>query len=289
LLLLALLLLGLGLFLPAIAKVRAAAARTQSQNNMKQIGLALHNYHDVTASLPPGVDGKNYSAAAYLLPYIEQANVYKLIDFKKTLDDKDNAQVREVFLKVFISPLDPVFRVNNDSAPTNYLFSAGSKAAVKDNDGLLYLESKVKFPDVTDGLSNTLMVGETLKGDGGTKALDARRQHVLLDKAALKGLDEESGVKEWKGNEKITGDRCASWLDGRFLQGTFTGTRVPNDERPDVSCGGEGGLSALRSVQPIINVGFGDGSVRTITKKISLETWKALTTRNGGEVINVDF
>jgi hypothetical protein len=79
-------------------------------------------------------------------------------------------------------------------------------------------------------------------------------------------------------------------MDGRFLQGTFNAARKPNDERPDVSCAGLGGLSGPRSLDDYIQVGMGDGVVRAINgKKISFETWKAAITPAGGEVLGTDF
>jgi hypothetical protein len=109
-----------------------------------------------------------------------------------------------------------------------------------------------------------------------------------LKEGDLKGIDDDAGVKDFKDNKNIVGDRCASWMDGRFLQGTFTATRLPNDERPDVNCGGAGGLSALRSVDDVISVGMCDGSARMIkAKKIEKDLWKAMATRAGGEVVEI--
>src|SRR5258708_7191669 len=76
------------LFLPALAQARIAAARASSQNNLKQIALGALNYESTFQSFPTGNDANNFSAAAYLLPYIEQDNLYKNIDFKKPVDDK---------------------------------------------------------------------------------------------------------------------------------------------------------------------------------------------------------
>jgi prepilin-type processing-associated H-X9-DG protein len=112
-----------------------------------------------------------------------------------------------------------------------------------------------------------------------------RRQHVRLAAAALAGLTDESGVKDFKDNKNVAGDRCAAWIDGRFLQGTFTGTRVLNDPRPDVDCGGEGGLSALRGLRDYANIGMADGSVRSISTQVKLDVWKNLAGRNDGNVI----
>jgi len=275
----------LGLLLPAVAKVRQAAARIESQNNLKQIGLACHNYHDANGRFPSGMDANGFSAFAYLLPYIEQDNLYRTIDFKKPTGDKANATARQATIKVFLSPLDPVPAAVPNVGPTNYLFNAGSKPALKDNDGLFYEGSGLKLSDITDGTSNTFMAGETLKGDGGKKAVDVRRQYVFLDADALKGIKDDAGVKDFKDSKNIAGDRCASWLEGRFLYGTFTGTRVPNDPKPDVSGDGKGGLSALRSLGSPVNVLMADGSVRAVNKQLKLEMWKLLTSRADGQPV----
>jgi hypothetical protein len=273
------------LLLPALLKVRAAAARAQSSNNLKQIALACHNYHETFQSLPSGNDDNNFSASAHLLPFIEQDNLYKLIDFKKPSTDPANATVRAVLIKTFLNPRDPQMAVAEGSGATNYLFNAGSKPALKDNDGVFFQDSKLKLTEITDGTSNTLLAGETLKGDGGKKAVDVRRQHVALDAKALDDLKEEAGVAEWKENVHIASDRCSAWIDGRFLQGTFTGTRVLNDARPDVSCGGAGGLSGLRSLEDTVPIALCDGSVRVVKQNLALEVWKLLSARNDGQQI----
>jgi len=134
------------------------------------------------------------------------------------------------------------------------------------------------------------MIGETLKGDGQANAVTVARQYVALnDKGALKGLKDNSGVKEWKAGKHIAGDRCASWMDGRFLQGTYTATRPLNDPRPDVSAeGGNGGLSALRTPGVGFNTAFCDGSVHYIRTTVSPKVWKLLNSRNDGETFNAD-
>jgi type II secretory pathway pseudopilin PulG len=280
LIVLAVLLLLLALLLPALVKVRAAAARTQSQNNLKQLVLALHNYHDTFQVMPPGIDDNRFSTASKLLPFIEQNNLFQRIDFKKSIDDKANANARQARIKTFLSPQDPIPFVKTDWGATNYLF----------NDQAFFLNSKLKFADITDGMSNTVAVGETLKGDGGTKAMDVKRQYVLLKKEDLKGVGPDSGAKYFQDNKNIAGDRCASWMDGRFLQGAFNGRLRPNDERPDVSAGGVSGVSALRSLNDGVLIGVMDGSVRTINAKaISHKTWKAALTPAGGEVLGTDW
>lgn len=278
--LLALLALAFAMLLPAVQKVRESAARAQSSNNIKQMALALHNYNDVYGNLPPGVDDNHFSANAKLLPFIEQDNLYKAIDFKKSIDDKDNATARAAVVKTFINPLDPVVKVNDKWGATNYLF----------NDLLFSLNSKSKIPaSFPDGTSNTIVIGETLKGDGSTTAKDVKRQHVLLKKDALKGIKDDAGVADFKANKHIVGDRCASWMDGRFLQGTFNGRLQPNDKRPDVSCAGLGGVSGLRTLARVVVVGLGDGSVRAVSLKISQKTWRNAMDPNDGMPLGDDW
>jgi prepilin-type processing-associated H-X9-DG protein len=271
---------------PAILKVRQAAARAQSSNNLKQIALACHIYLDANQHFPSGNDGNNFSAAAQLLPYIEQDNVFKQIDFTKPSDDKANLPWRGLLIKTFMSPEDPQMVAVAGAGPTNYLFCAGSKYALADNDGIFYQDSKVKIADITDGTSNTLFCGETLKGDGGTAAKDVKRQYVSLDKDALKNLNDDSGVKEWKADKQIAGDRCSAWIDGRFLQCTFSANRMANDDKPDVSCAGLGGLAGLRGSESIVNVAMADGSVRAVTVTLKLDTWKNLANKADGNVID---
>ena len=269
----------LGLLLPAIQKVRSAAARSQSQNNLKQLMLGLHNYHDVYGMFPPGVDDKHFSAVSKLLPFIEQQNTYNLIDFKKSIDDMANAAVRQLNIKVLLSPQDPVFQAKPGWGATNYLF----------NEASFFLNSKEKIQAITDGTSVTIAIGETLKGDGKNQAVDVHRQYVLLKKEDLKNAGPNTGVQYFKDNKNIAGDRCASWMDGRFLQGAFNGKLRPNDERPDVNCGGVSGVSALRSYAGFVQVGMFDGSVRAVATKISHKTWKAAMTPKAGDALGNDW
>jgi hypothetical protein len=278
---------GVGILIPYVDKVRRIADRTTSVNHLKQIGLACHNYYASYNSFPAGVDDKGFSASARLLPFLEQAGFYEKIDFTRDVSARENAAVRKEVITVFLSPNDPILTVHKDWGATNYLFSAGSQANLTENDGIFYQNSKITFADISDGTSNTMLAGETLKGDGGAKAMDVHRQHVQYKKEGLAKLTANSGVRDFQEDQNIAGDRCASWMDGHFLQGTFTATRVMNDPQPDVNCGGAGGLSGLRSLSEGVSVAVCDGSVRYVSKKIPLEVWQSFASRNDGQVLPI--
>jgi len=154
---LALLAILFGMLLPLIAKARLAAAKASASNNLKQIALACHNYHDVNTSFPPGNDANNFSAEARLLPYIEQGVVYQQIDLKKPMTDPANAAARITHIALFLSPRDPLRVPEGTLGATNYLFNAGSQPALAGNDGIFYQDSKTKIQDITDGTSNTFL------------------------------------------------------------------------------------------------------------------------------------
>ena len=278
---LAILLLLFALLLPALVKARVQAARERATNNLQQLVLlGLHNYNVVYTTLPPGVDDKHFSAASKLLPFIEQEQVFETIDFKKSIDHKVNAEARKFKIKTFLSTADPIDSVKPVWGATNYLF----------NDKLFFLNSKTRFPaSIPDGTSNTIAIGETLKGDGKTKAVDVKRQYVLLKKEDLKATGPNTGVKHFEDNKNIAGDRCASWMDGRFLQGMCNSRLQPNDKRPDVSCGGVGGVSALRSFDTFVLVGLCDGSARSVKNSISRLTWEHVFDPNDGFPLGADW
>ena len=150
----------IGMLLPAVQKVREAARRMEASNNLKQIGLALHNYHSTYNQFPPAfvVDKRGkplYSWRVLILPYIEQAAIYNQWKLDEAWDSPNNKPLSEVLIKVFNDPALPAsnktpFRVfyGNDA-----LFNAG-KAGVLPNDQGTRMEA------ITDGTSNTLMVVE---------------------------------------------------------------------------------------------------------------------------------
>lgn len=157
-----------GLTLAAVQKIRAAAARNQCQNTLRQIGLALHGYHDVVDSLPPGVSYQNggdpqpfMTWHARLLPCLEQSEVWWEVLQAYTANKDFHYDPPHVWLdrvnKAFVCPSDALARRPGPHAAfTDYLGVEGTDQY--GHDGLLFLDSHVRFADVSDGLSTTARV-----------------------------------------------------------------------------------------------------------------------------------
>jgi prepilin-type N-terminal cleavage/methylation domain-containing protein/prepilin-type processing-associated H-X9-DG protein len=178
----------IGLLLPAVQKVREAAARSKCQNNLKQIGLALHNYHDNKGTLPPGYSAANPAAtsnetqpgwgwAAYLLPHIEQTALYSGLNLNRPVEDPANAAAAGNLVRIYLCPSDSVsdtpVAVANYLSPTTTVVMAGpsSYAANVGSDdcdvtdmsplnGVFYCNSRTRLTDIPDGTSTTILVGE---------------------------------------------------------------------------------------------------------------------------------
>ncbi len=157
----------IALLLPAVQQAREAARRTQCKNNLMQIGLALHSYHHTHQTLPPGSinptgpidntgDGYHFSWMTQILPYMEEHLAYRKLDFSKSIYDPVNNEVIARTQQTFMCPSSP--SGNHSYAGCH---NDTEQPIDMDNNGVLYLNSRVRFRDVTDGRHSTVMVGET--------------------------------------------------------------------------------------------------------------------------------
>src|SRR5260370_18235913 len=127
----------IALLVPAVQKVREAASRTQCINNLKQIGLAAHNYHGVMKAFPSGrISTSNASPLVLLLPHLEQANKYNQFDFNSDFNSSGtNATARTQDVAVFLCPSDvSTAKFSTDLGRSNYMASLGANAALANND-----------------------------------------------------------------------------------------------------------------------------------------------------------
>ena len=277
------------LLLPAVQQARAAARLTQCRNNAKQIGLALHNYHDTHNVFPPGstsdveqggwigdpTSRHIHSWSSMLLPYIEQAALYQSIDFHVSSMHPRNLAAASHVVQTFRCPSFSgsgfsqalsYTRFSPDYATTNYVSLGstdvghiyGQNTGIFDPDGTIYSLSRTRAADVTDGMSNTIFIAETREEnmsvwiDGGVATVVALR------------YDEFNGPS-------YAGIEIALNFSPYFEYAN------PRAEFGPSSMHTGGAVHAI-----------GDGSARFISENIAASVYTALTTRAGGEVISGD-
>jgi prepilin-type N-terminal cleavage/methylation domain-containing protein len=309
-----------GLLLPAVQAAREAARRMSCSNNLKQIGLAIHNYESSLRSLPaawsaPGdATGDGWSAQARLLPYLEQANLASEIDYAAgygvaTVTTTGGTVERLASMRVptYLCPseINDRLRMKNGAPyhyPLNYVANAGiffvfDPASQRIGQGTFAANRYLKFRDCIDGLSNTMAFAEV-------KAYNPYFRDAALGSGQT--LPSQPGeICGWGGNFK-TNSGHTEWVDGRVHQTGFTTTFAPNTK---VLCqsGGEtfdvdwtnqreGGSATEPTYAAVTSRSYHtggvqavlmDGSVRFVSDSVELDTWRAMSTRNGGEVFEM--
>ncbi len=290
-----------GLLLPAVQKVREAANRIKCNNNLKQLTLAMHNYHDVNKVFPPGTRRKLNDPAyvgpgawyddhgwySHMGPVIEQDNWFKLINFDKSFSDEVNDPARRYKMQVFACPDDGLKQ--NEWGSTNwarirgnYVVNFGNtnygqttKANVPFGGAPFTIQKSSKIADITDGTSNTLMMAEIItvgdtQGSWGGPLSDFS--------TSLGGQTFEA----WLTPNSPTWDDVARVCPPHSALNGIPGCNFlgDNDQTPNQSF-------AARSKHPGgVNASFSDGSVRFFSNTINLATWRALSTSRGGEAFD---
>ncbi|MCI0461630.1 MAG: DUF1559 domain-containing protein [Gemmataceae bacterium] len=288
----------IGLLLPAVQKVREAAARAQCQNNLKQLALAVHNYHDAYKKFPPGFQrsgngspfpagvptASRFSMYVVLLPFIEQNSIrtrWNILNFDANRGLEANGALPAITIPIMICPSSPSlpFVDRNEAtrnpprewAFTSYVGNAGLRAhprGAQTMDGVFWQNSVVRLNGIIDGTSNTLLIGE--------------RNHHDPVVAALTPVP--LGGWGW-------------WV---FPNGgdVMFGTSVPlNFQLPSnwtslpaaqMSALEDDRINAAGSTHTGgANFAFADGSVQFIQDSIPLPTYRALSTRQGGEPVSL--
>jgi len=290
----------IALLLPAVQQAREAARRTQCKNNLKQLGLAMHNYHDASNSFPPGYISRNVNATdpasaetgagfawgSMVLSYLDQSSLQSQINFEGDAIDPANLALASNQLIAFRCPSDPgdeLFVVDDGTAsydlPTsNYVgvFGYGSVTMAPGNPnpaGLLYRNSHTRFRDVTDGTSNTMMIGERSarhQFETGMPSVDSNSTWY----AAIPNAVRPSGMM------MMADEGSASLIlghVGQTMMGGMAMHHTPNTTNHIVNFSSShvGGIQFLMA----------DGSVHFLSENIDYNTFRWLGEMRDGNVI----
>ncbi len=312
----------LALLLPAVQAAREAARRTQCANNLKQLGLAMHNYADTYKGMLPnagwaGPDYPNdYSPLAKLLPYAEKANLQDLIDFTVELGHPGKTDLpvelhaaAATGVALFLCPSDPEKVIHDIELPsgafipmagTNYAMNQGSgldevfHPSFTPANGLCWVGAEVRLVGIIDGTSNTLAFTESLRGPCDEPDLEPvpdLQVYRASTSTSVALTAEDDGLAALLSSSGITGwnsTRLSSWLRGCSPNGpVMNGCFVPNSPIPDLAYKSAKVTAARSRHREGVNTAFCDGSVQFISEKIDRATWHAFWTRNGGEAIGL--
>ncbi|MBI1325067.1 DUF1559 domain-containing protein [bacterium] len=307
----------ISLLLPAVQSAREAARRSQCVNNLKQLALAMHNYHDVNEALPLGRTlqagtYRPFSQFARILGQMEQKNVYDTLNFAFGSFDLQNVTASATTVMSFLCPSDVNTQIplglvapGYASAGINYRANEGTSVAmwygeedtanvnngkVANPNGLFFSSQRIRLADVIDGTSNTAAFAEHTMGDfnnaivtdssdtfrPGTYPNTSEEAYQLCRTFDITNLS-------FQGYSNVG----APWTYGYHSTTSYWHSGPPNSR----SCMYPPSRIATttNSRHPGgVNVALADGSVRFVKNTVNPVTWRALGTRNGGEVISAD-
>jgi prepilin-type N-terminal cleavage/methylation domain-containing protein len=285
----------MALLLPAVQAVREAARRASCHNNLRQIGLALHNYHDRSRTLPYGWDNRGSMWTAHILPFVEQVSVYDTLVFDEhglgnwEADGGPNETACATVLPVYRCPSLPLpshfdFDGIRDRVPASYRGNSGSESTSDDRstipipgtksledphqNGIFFACRGVNFAEVSDGLSTTLLAGESATDPQFSK--DGNAMDVW-----------------YIGSPQIDPCRCDGGNGGtEFTEAVGSTYERMNLRELDPAASGMLMETAFGSYHAHgAYFLMGDGSVRYLSETMDLAIYRSLATRNGNEVV----
>jgi prepilin-type N-terminal cleavage/methylation domain-containing protein len=295
----------IALLLPSVQAARESARRLTCQNNLKQIGLALHNHHAALERFPPGrgmpFPGV-FSAQAHLLPYFEESALGRLVDFSappttftlgngSVLDGAPNHQAATTAVDLFQCPSDTAGGSvqGSEFGGTNYVAAAGSglvdHGTLTRADGVFYTASTTTFRDLRDGTSHTAAFSERPLGPGGQVSEPTPQKTQLLMRELAVTADPTPQACAGDGSGNWYTERGAKWILGNYGNTLYNHHYPPNAAEWDcMNMTQQKGLLAARSYHPGgVMLLRCDGSVDFATDDVDLAVWRGLSTRAGRE------
>lgn len=305
------------ILIPAVQSARESARRANCSNNLRQLGLSLHNFESTNGYFPSGAISKEYketpwtphnyfrwSSLAHLLPFLENTSAYAALDLEVPMYGIDfqitevNRQAVAARITEFLCPSDRGVTANPNLGPTNYAACAGTGldgGSPYETDGLFYVNSEKKVAAVQDGLSFTIAFSESILGRTPpplTPRSDADPRFVYGFARAVP-LNEESCGQTAMWN--FTQPRGFSWANGEYRSALYNHYLMPNS--PEFDCvsalisgpidiihSGFGWKTARSWHVDGVNAGFADASQRFITNGVDPSVWRAYATIAGGEI-----
>ena len=313
----------IALLLPAVQAAREAARRSQCVNNLKQLGLGIHNYESSNGSFPwgrgPAIDSMDSSALVLLLPHIEQVAMYNSLNFARfnnpvgsfNPNNLTNSTSFRSQVAMFLCPSD-IDRLTAPHGHLNYAACGGTNPQLNSSntDGMFRGGNNdtintrtMAIRDVTDGLSNSAAFSEKVKGVGIGGSANRNNLDTMKPTATSSQVPQpavvtaETYYNACKAANPLlpgatlenTSPQGAQWFDGNKINCRYSHTMTPNSWKCGWGGDNAGGASTASSRHPGgVNVLFGDGSVKFIKETVNLNTFWALGTIAGGEVVSAD-
>lgn len=307
----------ISLLLPAVQSAREAARRSQCINNLKQLGLAMHNYNDVNNVLPLGRTlqagtYRPFSQFARILNYMEQRNTFDTINFNLGSFDIQNVTASSITVQSFLCPSDTVtttpvglVAAGFKAAPISYRANEGTSVAmwygaedtsnVNNNivippNGLFFSSQGINLASITDGTSNTAAFSEHLTGDF-NQAVATEMSDTF--RPGTYPANSDQAVQFCQNfdfrNVALQGvsDVGAPWTYGYHSTTSYWHSSGPNT-RSCMFPPSRISTTATSRHPGGVNVTMADGSVRFVKTSVNITTWRAIGTRNGGETISAD-